>query len=151
MADEIRDNIRNRRVWLRLFYLALFAVILNIASALFGALVVIQFGFVLLGGTANANLKRFGRSLARFIADVVLYMTFNTDDRPFPFSDWPPADPPAAAAPRGRTSRSRSTRARNARRPTGRSRAGATTGEGAGEETRSPPAEDEPSGGNPGD
>ncbi|HYW92456.1 MAG TPA: DUF4389 domain-containing protein [Gammaproteobacteria bacterium] len=103
MADDIREHIRNRAAWLRLFYIVLFAVILYVASAVLAVAVIIQFGFVLLTGRSNGNLARFGRTLARFIADVVLYMTFNTDDRPFPFSEWPTAE----ASRGGRASRSR--------------------------------------------
>jgi hypothetical protein len=51
--------------------------------------VVLQFTFVLLGSAPNARLLAFGRSLGSYVQQVVNYQTFNTEEKPFPFSDWP--------------------------------------------------------------
>ncbi|HYW03526.1 MAG TPA: DUF4389 domain-containing protein [Gammaproteobacteria bacterium] len=135
MAEEIREHVRDRGTWLRLFYIVLFAVILNIASAVLAAAVIIQFGFVLLTGQPNGNLAHLGRTLARFVADVVLYMTFNTDDRPFPFSEWPGGEVPATRGTRRRSSGSRSggtrSRARAGRSGGSRARTGKSATGGA--------------------
>ncbi len=74
----------------RLLYVVLFFFVYSVAEVVLGAVVVIQFGFVLVTGARNENLLRFGASLSRFIYDVFRYMTFNRDDRPFPFQPWPP-------------------------------------------------------------
>lgn len=125
MADEIREHIRDRGTWLRLFYIVLFAAILNIALAVLAAAVILQFGFMLLTGRSNDNLAHLGRTLARFLADVVLYLTFNTDDRPFPFSEWPTGEARAARSSQRRSGGSRSGGSRS------RARGGKSAGTGA--------------------
>jgi hypothetical protein len=38
---------------------------------------------------ANDNLLSFGRSLSVYIYQIARYVTFNQEERPFPFSPWP--------------------------------------------------------------
>jgi hypothetical protein len=56
------------------------------------AVVVIQFGFVLITGDRNQKLLDFGASLSKFIYQILQFVTFNSEDKPFPFSDWPSAN-----------------------------------------------------------
>jgi hypothetical protein len=48
---------------------------------------------VLFTGGANEPVLRFGRNLGAYIRQVLEFQTFNTELRPFPFSDWPDLDP----------------------------------------------------------
>jgi hypothetical protein len=43
-------------------------------------------------GATNARLREFGQSLAVFIYQIVLFVTFNSDERPFPFGPWPASE-----------------------------------------------------------
>jgi hypothetical protein len=45
--------------------------------------------------TANTSeqLRAFGASLGEFLRQIVRFMTYNSDDMPFPFADWPKPDP----------------------------------------------------------
>jgi hypothetical protein len=46
--------------------------------------------YVLITGSPNVPLIAFGKSLATYTYQIVLYLTFNSDVRPFPFdADWP--------------------------------------------------------------
>jgi hypothetical protein len=42
-----------------------------------------------LTGQTNGNLKNFGASLARYIYSCLLFVTYNSDDKPYPFAQWP--------------------------------------------------------------
>ena len=37
----------------------------------------------------NQPLLNFGAQLSTFVYQIYHYLTFNTEQRPFPFSDWP--------------------------------------------------------------
>jgi hypothetical protein len=50
---------------------------------------VIQFLLVLLNDKPNARLVSFGRSLGRYLQQIVNFLTFATEELPFPFNDWP--------------------------------------------------------------
>ena len=39
------------------------------------------------------DLAGFGQSLATYTYQIVMYLTFNTEEQPFPFADWPSGPP----------------------------------------------------------
>jgi hypothetical protein len=52
------------------------------------AVIILQVASTLLTGKANVNILNFGRSLAVYTFHILLFLTFNTEVMPFPFSDW---------------------------------------------------------------
>ena len=44
---------------------------------------------MLLAGKPNDRLVSFGRSLGRYLQQIVEFLTFATEEMPFPFNDWP--------------------------------------------------------------
>ncbi len=99
-GQNLKTNVTRGATWLRGLFMLLFAVIFNIAEIMLGAIVVFQFLNVLVTGKPMPRLVGFGESLGRFIYQIVRYLTFDTEDRPFPFADWPGAAPAAAALPK---------------------------------------------------
>lgn len=78
------------QVWARGITMLMFVVFFYyVGIYLVLAVVAIQFGSVLGTGKLNEQLLQFGRSLSIYVYDVVSYLTYNTDEKPFPFSDWP--------------------------------------------------------------
>lgn len=92
-GDERRpleENVKSRSTWLRLFFMIVVAFLYGVSRIVIGAVVVIQFFWVLFTAESNRNLQRFGQQLATYSYQIVRYLTFNTEERPFPFDlDWP--------------------------------------------------------------
>ena len=78
---------------IRLLFVILFAAIYSVAELVVAAIVLIQFGFMFITGAANDKLLAFSTSLNRFIFQILQFVTFKSDDKPFPFEDWPSSDP----------------------------------------------------------
>lgn len=89
MSQDVKNNVRESGTWWRLLWILIFAFIYSIAEIVVVGVVVIQFGFVLFTGGRNAKLLELGESLSEFIYQILQYATFNSDDRPFPFGEWP--------------------------------------------------------------
>ncbi len=89
MDDQLKSNLTSRHHWLRLVFMILFAIILQVASLVMCALVAIQFLWALITGGDNDQLRRFGHSLATYIHDALQFLTYNTEQKPFPFAEWP--------------------------------------------------------------
>jgi len=54
----------------------------------------LQSFWVLFTGETNKLLEKFGQSLAAYTYQIIRYLTFNTEERPFPFDlDWPSGPP----------------------------------------------------------
>lgn len=91
--EKLKSNLLSVDHWMRLVFMILFSVILYVAGIVMSILVVVQFLFALITGNANPNLRQLGDSLSQFIYAALRFLTYNTDDKPFPFADWPKPDP----------------------------------------------------------
>ena len=80
---------RNPEIFSRIFYTILFAFIGWMSLWVFTFVVLIQFGFLLITGQVNKNLKGFNQEVGLFLYDMIKYLSFQTDKKPFPFRDWP--------------------------------------------------------------
>ena len=103
----VKENVKNPDVWLRGLFILIFGVILYFAVILVWLVVAFQFVTKLLTGDLNRQVADFNGGLLRYISLILGYITFQSDDKPFPFSPWP--EKAGEPAPRTRTRR-RSTR-----------------------------------------
>lgn len=93
MNDEMKARLTSGDVWMRALYMIFFAIAYSVAELLIGLTVIFQFLNILFTGNANVPLLRFGRNLSEYVFQIVQFETFNTEDRPFPFTDWPDQEP----------------------------------------------------------
>lgn len=91
--EDVKQNVKSRSTWMRLFYMLVFALLMGLAEIVLAVVVIIQFFTVLLTGERNDKLLAFGRDLARYVFDIWRYLVFATESQPFPFSDWQSSAP----------------------------------------------------------
>ncbi len=89
MSGNIKENVTRRSIWLRLVFMIVMGVAYGVAEFITFAVVVFQFLTSLFTGKPNDRLARFGRNLARYFQQITVYMTFATEEKPFPFALWP--------------------------------------------------------------
>ncbi len=103
MTDQISDgtaseakpsHYKDRNTWVRGLFMLLFVAIYNIAAILIGAVAMLQFAWKLATGEPNPRLLSFGEDLSRYFYQILRFLTFNTEAKPFPFEEWP-SHPPA--------------------------------------------------------
>ena len=98
--NDVKTHLSNRATWLRALFMLLFVAIFNLAELVLGIAVLFQFVHTLITGRPNERVGGFGENLGRFIYQILRYLTYNTEDKPFPFADWPGAAPGGPQAPR---------------------------------------------------
>ncbi len=91
-AAEQGHRAVDRSRWIRALYLVFFLIAFGLGQSVLGVLTVVQFFWLLATGEPNHVLRRFGTSLARWFAEVVRFLTCASDDKPFPWKEWPAAD-----------------------------------------------------------
>lgn len=89
MANHSNHNLTNPDVWIRLLYMIIFWFLLVLARFAVGLLAVLQSFLVLLAGAPNDHLRRMGGAIAVWTLQTMRFLTFSSDDKPFPFQDWP--------------------------------------------------------------
>ena len=87
---QISDNLKSKSLWMRFLFMLIVIVLYWISRIVVGAVIIMQFLWKLFAGKTNKNLLELGRSLATYTNQIILYLTFNTEERPYPFDlDWP--------------------------------------------------------------
>jgi hypothetical protein len=87
---DFQEHIKSRTTWLRLLFMLILIFLYGVSRIVVGVVVLLQFFWVLFTGETNERLKGLGQSLAMYTYQIVRYLTYNTDSRPFPFDDdWP--------------------------------------------------------------
>lgn len=92
-GKPLEQNLKSRATWTRLLFMVISAILVWLASLVGLVVVVLGFLMVLFTGEVNRELRGVGQSLAVYIYENIRFLTFNTDDRPFPFGNkWPSGD-----------------------------------------------------------
>lgn len=87
---KLEKNLKSRTTWLRLVFMCIFGVLVSLASLVGSVVVVLGFLWVLFTGEVNRELRQTGQALASYIYQIALYLTFNSEAKPFPFGEgWP--------------------------------------------------------------
>ncbi len=73
----------------RVLYIILFLIIERFISMVLFVIAITQLIYVWLTGEPNDTLLDFNHSLAEYMKQVVAYLGFNTDIKPWPKGDWP--------------------------------------------------------------
>ncbi|NOQ17215.1 MAG: DUF4389 domain-containing protein [Methyloprofundus sp.] len=88
LDEQTNENLKKISTWKRIAFILVFAVIIGVVRTLLWVVVLLQVISALLTGKANQNILGFGQKLAAYTYHILLFLTFNTDETPFPFSDW---------------------------------------------------------------
>ncbi len=92
--DDLKKNVKDKDTWLRFVYLVVFGFAFYLSILLTFATSIFQFLAKLFGGASFPGLAEFGDNLATYQAQVTRFLTFASDDKPFPFAAFPTKTPP---------------------------------------------------------
>ncbi len=93
VGSPIEENVKSRATWLRLVFMVVFYVLGSVASFVVSVVIVLGFLWRLFTAETNQQLQRAGQSIASYIYQIIRYLTFNSDEKPYPFDgDWPSGD-----------------------------------------------------------
>lgn len=76
---------------MRAIFMLMFAFIWSVAEMVLGAIAILQLVFTLVTKEPNPNLRTFGGALSEYLYQIARFVSFNSEDKPFPFSAWPSA------------------------------------------------------------
>lgn len=120
MDKTWKDNIKSESFWLRSLFMVLFFVVYRIVDILVLLVAICQWLYVLLTGDDNASLSRFAGGLAAYVAQIVNYLSYNSEQKPFPFSDWPEPESNSGSSAKKTSSSKKSTAKKSTAKKTAR-------------------------------
>lgn len=89
-GSQLSKNLKSKLIWVRLLFMLIITFLYSVSRIVVGAVVIVQFFWVLFTKETNPKLQAFGKSLSTYTNEIILYLTFNTEKRPYPFDlNWP--------------------------------------------------------------
>lgn len=88
MQEQINENLKKIETWKRIVLMLIYALIDSVVRLLLWLVIFLQAGSVLLTGSTNPHILEFGRNLSTYHYHILLFLTFSTEQLPFPFSEW---------------------------------------------------------------
>jgi hypothetical protein len=92
MEEQITYKEHCKNVLIRWIFMLLFLIISRIIGACVALIAVFQLFYSLVARKPNANVTDFGRDLSIYLAEIVKFLSYATEDKPWPFSPWPQPD-----------------------------------------------------------
>ena len=89
MNEEIKQRLQKKEIWQRGLYILLFTVIYGFSKLLIMGIMLFQYVTWIVTGKTNRLLLGFSQGLSTYIYQITIFLSFNSDQRPFPFSAWP--------------------------------------------------------------
>jgi len=86
-AEEIKRNILSPAQWIRILYMAFYAVACWVLLFVLPVIIVCQIIISLITGIDNRNLRDFGKALSDYFHQAMDFLVYASDDRPWPFTD----------------------------------------------------------------
>ena len=76
---------------LKILYLILFYLIYRITDLVLLLVLLIQTILNLFSGEPSQSIKEFGKSLGVYLQQISEFLSYASEEKPYPFSDWPDA------------------------------------------------------------
>lgn len=74
---------------IRILYLIMFYLIYRITDLVLLLVMLVQTILNIFSGEPSISIKRFGKSLGVYLQQISEFLSYASDEKPFPFSDWP--------------------------------------------------------------
>lgn len=87
------EELKRETLLLRILWMVMFSFVWQLAQFVLGAVVLLQLALRLINGVPSTFLQAFGDSLAQYLAQIVRFGMFHTEEKPWPFADWPQPTP----------------------------------------------------------
>tara|TARA_B100000609_G_scaffold186918_1_gene171957 strand:+ start:374 stop:733 length:360 start_codon:yes stop_codon:yes gene_type:complete len=86
MNEIKKEELLKPSKWIRLLFMVVYSLIIEIiALPLILILIVLQFLFHLISGSPNNQIKNITNWLIDFLKESFEYLTYKTEQKPFPF------------------------------------------------------------------
>ena len=81
-----RDHLKEPHKWIRLAFMVIYFLALQVLLPVLAFLSAVQFLHVLFKSETNIPLKEVNRTLLGFFRDTLGFITYQTEKKPFPFN-----------------------------------------------------------------
>ena len=85
----LTENIKEPSIWVNFFLKVIYLIFLNFIIPFLGFITLLQFLFSLGSKKPNDNLISFSKKISIYIYQIINFITYSSDERPWPFNAFP--------------------------------------------------------------
>ena len=93
MNENTKATLTNTDTWKRGLFMVVFSIISGVAKLIVTLVAIFQFVTLLFTGQINKAVIPLGQNLSTYLYQITLFLTFKTDEMPFPFLPFPDGTP----------------------------------------------------------
>ncbi len=93
MNEKTKATLTNMDTWKRGLFMVVFSIISVVAKLIVTLVAIFQFVTLLFKGQINKAVLPLGQNLSTYLYQITLFLTFKTDEMPFPFLSFPDGTP----------------------------------------------------------
>jgi hypothetical protein len=86
MSTLESSTIEPGNFFVRLFFMMVYFLILSVVRFVLWAVLLVQVLCHLFGGGVSPGAQRVGQVVSEYIYNIWLFLTYNTNEKPFPFA-----------------------------------------------------------------
>ena len=90
--NEIMGNLRKPSPWVRIFFMIAYSIVIWVIALVILVIMIAQIIFSFTTGSPNNNLQDFSKAIVSYILQILKYLLYSSEDKPFPFSNFPVTD-----------------------------------------------------------
>ena len=85
----LSENIKEPSIWVNFFLKVIYLIFLNFIIPFLGFSTLLQLLFSLGSKKPNDNLISFSKKISIYIYQIINFITYSSDERPWPFNAFP--------------------------------------------------------------
>ena len=85
----LSENIKEPSIWVSFFLKVIYLIFLNFIIPFLGFVTLLQLLFSLGSKKPNDNLISFSKKISIYIYQIINFITYSSDERPWPFNAFP--------------------------------------------------------------
>ena len=85
----LSENIKEPSIWVNFFLKVIYLIFLNFIIPFLGFITLLQLLFSLGSKKPNNNLISFSKKISIYIYQIINFITYSSDERPWPFNVFP--------------------------------------------------------------
>ena len=88
-TGALTENIKKPSIWVNFFLKVIYLIFLNFIIPFLGFITLLQLLFSLGSKKPNDNLISFSKKISIYIYQIINFITYSSDERPWPFNAFP--------------------------------------------------------------
>ncbi len=86
-TEELKRNILSLSQWIRILYMVFYAIACWVLTIILPVIIIAQILISLITGRNNENLRTVGKKIADYFYDMLNYLVYASEEKPWPFDD----------------------------------------------------------------